>query len=189
MNDIWGTLKSKIGPMPVWVWALLGTIALALFLIKKKKSSSDTSQAAADQTNSDLGSAAELANMFNVAGLMPYQGGDVYINTTTTQNPPPTPGKPTPVTLPGSTSGHPVVNPPKGPVNPSSSKPQAIVTVQKNDTISSIAKRYGFTWQEVYKYNTTPGVRTASAIKTLKSRGPNKIYSGEKLYIPPKGYK
>lgn len=189
MNDIGSTLKTKLGPLPVWAWTLFGTIALALYLIKKK-SSTDTSKAAADQTNSDLGSAAELANMFEVAGLMPYQGGDVYINTTSTQNPPPSPGKPT--TLPSTGTGKPPTGDKgtkPGPTSPSTDKPQAIVTVKRGDSISSIAKRYGFSWQQVYKYNTTAGVRTADAIKTLKSRGPNKIYAGEKIYIPPKGYK
>lgn len=190
MNGLWDTLKQKVGGLPVGLWALLGTIALALYLIRKKSSSSSSDQAAADQTNSDLGSAAELANMFEVAGLMPYQGGDVYINTTTTQNPPPSDKKPTPLPLPTrSTPPSTTTTPKPGPTSPSTHKPQAIYTVKKGDTLTSIAKKYGFTAAQVYKYNTTSGVRTASAIATLKKRGPNLIYSNEKIYIPPKGYK
>lgn len=196
MGDVWGTLKSKLGPLPVWGWTLLGTIALALFLIRQKNKSGDTSQAAADQTNSNLGSAAELANMFEVAGLMPYQGGDVYINTTTTQNPPPSKTTPTPPTTKPPTTTPPTTKPPtsklptpgtKKPSGPP--KPVATYRVKKGDTLSSIAKKYGFTWQQLYKYNTTSGVRPASTIATLKARGPNKLFSNEAILIPPKGYK
>jgi len=189
MNDIGSTLKSKLGPLPVWAWTLLGTIALALFLIRQK-GKTDTSKAAADQTNSDLGSAANLANMFEVAGLMPYQGGDVYINTTTTQNPPPSPSKPTPTTLPGKLPTGPgsVTWPPK-PGAKGAPAPRTTYVVKHGDTLSGIAKKYGTTWQALYKYNTTPGVRPASTEATLKKRGPNLLYANEKILIPPKGYK
>lgn len=188
--DIWGTLKSKVGPLPVWAWTLLGTIALALVLIRQKSKSSGNDEAAADQTNSDLGSAAELANMFTVAGLMPYQGGDVYINTTTTSNPPPTPSKPTPIPLPQPV---PAGNVPKPAHNPSTGSnkppaPRATYVVKKGDTLSGIAKKYGTTATKLFKYNTTAGVRPANTIATLKKRGPNLLYSNEKILIPPKGY-
>lgn len=83
------TLTQKHGPLPTWAWATLGTIALALILMRQKsKAAKDpnaaATQAAASQTSTDLGSAQELANLFNVAGLMPYQGGATYVNTTTT---------------------------------------------------------------------------------------------------------
>lgn len=188
--DIWGTLKSKVGPLPMWAWTLLGTIALSLFLIRQK-SKNGNDKAAADQTNSDLGSAAQLANAFTVAGLMPYQGGDVYINTTTTQNPPPSSTKPTPLPLPT-----PVIHPPGGkPAHTPSTgtnkppAPRATYVVKRNDTLGSIAKKYGTTWQALFKYNTTKGVRPDSTISTLKKRGPNLLYANEKILIPPKGYK
>lgn len=189
MGGIGETLKSKLGPLPVWVWTLLGTIALALVLINRKNKESDTSKAAADQTNSDLGSAAELANMFTVAGLMPYQGGDVYINTTTEQNPPPSKPKPTPLPAPVETKPKPpsTPKPPGKPTTPP--KPAATYKVKKGDTLSGIAKKYGTTWQALFKYNTTKGVRPDSTIATLKKRGPNLLYSGETILIPPKGYK
>jgi len=193
VNDFMATLKSKAGPLPVWAWALLGTIALALFLIRKKSKGADTSGAAADQTNSDLGSAAELANMFEVAGLMPYQGGDVYINTTTTENPPPSKTKPTPLPWPippGHKPPKPTPTPTPTPGNGSGApKPRATYVVKKGDTLTSIAKKYGTTATALFKYNTTKGVRPAETIATLKKRGPNLIYSNEKILIPPKGYK
>lgn len=93
MDGFLETLKGKLGPLPVWLWATLGTAALAVFLIHKKSTSAtnaNTTGTAADQSNTDLGSASELANLFNVAGLMPYQGGDVYVNGTSSTPPPTT---------------------------------------------------------------------------------------------------
>lgn len=191
MNDFWSTLKSKAGPLPIWAWAGLFTVALALVLMRRKAKSADTSGAAADQTNSDLGSAAQLANMFEVAGLMPYQGGDVYVNTTQTNNPPATPTKPTTLPAPVDTK------PPTGSTGttpPKSNKPIATVKVKHGDTLSSIAKKYGTTWQALYKYNTTTAAkggagRPTSTIATLLKRGPNLLYANETILIPPKGYK
>jgi hypothetical protein len=191
MNDFFSTLKGKLGPLPIYVWALLGTAALALFLInrKNKAAASGSDQAAADQSNSDLGSAAELANFFNVAGLMPYQGGDVYVNTTQTNNPPPDNTTTTPPPIQGG-------NPPKGGTipppkvtPPATNKPRAIYRVKPGDNLTSIAKKYGISEAELWKYNIDPKVRTASAIKTLKTRGQNLIYSNEAIYIPPTTYK
>lgn len=186
--NVFDTFKSKVGPLPVYAWFGIGVAALALFLMNRNKKNAQT-QAAADQTNTDLGSASELANLFNVAGLMPYQGGDVYVNTTTTATPPPSPGKPT--TLPGSITGKPPVskNPHGKPPVTGAPKPRATYTVKRGDTLTSIAQQYGTTWQAIFKYNTTPGVRPASTEQTLKKRGSNLLYAGESILIPPKGYK
>lgn len=90
------TLTGKLGPFPVWVWAALGTVALALYLRHRSAAAASAQSAAAqNQTSTDLGSASQLANMFEVAGLMPYQGGSVYVNTTQTNNQPKTPKAPT----------------------------------------------------------------------------------------------
>jgi LysM repeat protein len=173
VNDFMSTLKQKMGPMPVWVWALLGTATLALFLIRKKSSSTATDSTSSDQSNSDLGSASELANLFNVAGLMPYQGGDVYVNTTTTAQAPPT-----------KTTGGVTVPAPKAPA------PSATYTVKSGDTMASIAKKYGFTAATLWKYNTFPGVRSPSAEAAMKVRqSDNKLVPGETVVIPPKGWK
>jgi LysM repeat protein len=188
MGDFLGTLKQKAGPFPIWVWAGLGTVLLALVLMRKKAKAGNTAKAASDQTNSDLGTASQLANMFTVAGLMPYQGGDVYINTTETNNPsgpklPPwqPPGHHKPPTGGG---GKPPGKPPTG-----TPKPRATYVVKRGDTLSKIAKNYGTTWPMLFKYNTTPGVRSPETIANLKKRGPNLLYANEKILIPPKGYK
>jgi LysM repeat protein len=188
MNGFMDTLKGKLGPLPTWVWALLFTAGLAVFLIhrKSKAAASDTSTAASGQTNSDLGSASELANMFEVAGLMPYQGGDVYVNTTVSNPPPGGPGTPSKPILNGGSP--PVAHQPKPPAT-NVNKPASIYTVKPGDNLTAIAKKYGISEATLWKFNTDSKVRTASAIATLKKRGQNTIYSGEKIYIPSKSYK
>lgn len=187
MNDFMTTLKAKFGPLPIWAWAGLGTVLLALFLMhrKAKASTSDTTSAAADQANSNLGSAAELANMFEIAGLMPYQGGDVYVNTTTTTAPPPATTTPTPVgggsTTGGSTGGTTTSSGPP--------KPAATYRVKSGDTLTSIAKKYGVSESNLWAYNITKGVRPAATIATLKARGQDLLFSNEEILIPPKSWK
>lgn len=80
------TLKTKYAGVPVWVWALMGVAGLALFLQRRKAKSATqktATNAAAAQTSTDLTSASALANMFTTAGLMPYSGGNTYVNTST----------------------------------------------------------------------------------------------------------
>lgn len=82
-NEFTQTLTSKFGPLPVWAWAALGTVILAYIIHRKNAAANPNANgtsAAAGQANSNLGSAAQLANMFEVAGLMPFQGGDVFVN-------------------------------------------------------------------------------------------------------------
>lgn len=179
------TLKGKVGGIPVWLIAVIGTGVLTFVLIRKKSSQDSATQAAADQTSTDLGSAAELPNFFDVSGLMPYQGGDVYV--TQTNNPGNTGGtvsQPPPVTTPPSTGG---VTTPKP---PATAKPLEY-KVKKGDTLTSIAKKYGLTATQLYDYNIGTGSkganRPASTIATLKSRGPNLLYSNETIDIPKKG--
>lgn len=70
--------------------------------------------------------------------------------------------------------------PPAAPKTPSWS----YYTVQPGDNLSSIAAKFGTTWQNLYTYNTTPGNRSAASEQTIESRGPNLIYSGESILVP-----
>jgi LysM repeat protein len=63
---------------------------------------------------------------------------------------------------------------------------QAVVRVQQGNTLSGIAARFGETWQQVWNYNLTPGVRPAATQATLRQRGPNLLFSGEEIDIPSK---
>lgn len=85
--DLMGTLKSKVAGIPVWVIALLATIGLALFISKRKKAAAASTGTAASQANTNLGTASQLANMFTTAGLMPFQGGNTYVNTAAPSGP------------------------------------------------------------------------------------------------------
>jgi LysM repeat protein len=171
MGDFLGTLKSKAGPFPIWVWAAFFTALVAIVMLRRKNKS--TTEAAADQTNSDLGSAAELANMFTVAGLMPYQGGDVYVNTTDTHTPPKV------GTLPW--------QPPSRGSGPAPA-PMSTYVVKKGDTISSIAKKHGISYAKLWQYNIVDAGRSKGAIKSLLNEGPNKLKPNQTILIPPKEY-
>lgn len=77
-TSLMSTFKQKLGPMPLGMWiAMLAVIGGYLWYRHNQKSST---AAAAAQTNSNLGSASQLANSFDTSGTMPYSGGDTYIN-------------------------------------------------------------------------------------------------------------
>lgn len=200
--DILAQLKNKIGGVPVWVVALVGTGLLAVFLTRKKSQEKAT-ESAANQTNSNLGSASELANLFNVAGLMPYQGGDTYVNVTVPSNAPkPTPTPPMnggnpphqPVPIPKPVP-KPVPVPTPAPAQPSAPKPfwdqnPFEYRVKPGDSWSAIAARFGMTVADLKNFNMGSGYgtadRPASTIATLKARG-DTLYSNEEIDIPHKG--
>lgn len=193
--DIGATLKEKHFGIPTWAIAVVGVIALALYLKHRKANApADSTKAAADQTNSDLGSASQLANEFWQAGIMPFMGGDVYVTQTNTNNPAPTPGTPSP-TGPGPKPPPPhaggvvVAKPPIG-KTPAPSKP-LVYRVKSGDTLDSIAHKYGLTWKQLYTYNISTGAkganRPASTIATLKKRTPDLIFPNEEIDIPKKG--
>ena len=57
------------------------------------------------------------------------------------------------------------------------------------DNLTKIAQEYGFgnNWQTIWNYNVGAGSPRSSADKaTLLRQGPNLIYSGQQIYIPPK---
>lgn len=82
-------------------------------------------------------------------------------------------------TLPGDTP-----NKPNTPSKPSKPKTPSyrVVIAKRGDTISKIAARYGKSWQSVWEFNLK--YRPADTVKTLKSRGPNLIYSGTRIWVP-----
>lgn len=186
MNDFFATLKQKAGPFPVGVWAALGTIALALVLIRRKSKNSGQTDAAANQTNSNLSSAAELANMFEVAGLMPYQGGDVYVNTTTTEKPPPSKTHPSP--LPAPVDHKPPVTGGGGTRPKPNTGKGKYVTVAKwtpknapwNSTVWGITSHLlgpKTSWKTVWNAPQNSALRA-------KRKDPKKIQAGDKIWVP-----
>lgn len=76
-TSLMATFKQKVGPLPLGVWILMLAIGGGYLWYRHNQSTASTSNT---QANSDLGSAAQAANQFGVAGTMPYSGGDTYIN-------------------------------------------------------------------------------------------------------------
>lgn len=180
-------LNQKYGPAPLWVWGLGTAVIGGAYLIHRKNKAASaqqsSTQAAADQTNTNLGSASELANMFEVAGLMPYQGGDTYVNVSGPAGGNMT-GKPI---KPGGPPG------PWWPVNPpppkttTGSSPVDVGTVtaftyqaQKNDTWASIASRYGISAQHLQNYNAVASNR--GGLGSINTNA--KVTPGEQIVIP-----
>src|SRR5690348_13847060 len=75
-SSLMATFKQKVGPLPLGAWILILAVVGGYIWYRHKQKSSTT--AAADQTNSDLGTAGSMP--LNTAGTMPYSGGDTYIN-------------------------------------------------------------------------------------------------------------
>lgn len=60
--------------------------------------------------------------------------------------------------------------------------PYTEVVAKSGDSISKIAARYGKSWQTVWNFNLKYRSKTTVAI--LKARGPHKIFSGTRIWVP-----
>jgi len=67
------TLSGKLGPLPVWVWALI-VVGAAYWYIKRKSSSSSSNPTGTNATN--LAGVTSPANLTTIAWPMPGNGGD-----------------------------------------------------------------------------------------------------------------
>lgn len=179
-------LTRKAGPMPVWVWGLIGlAVAWAFAKYRDLKSA-----AAAAQQQPAPGAAAssesqQVAPQFIIEENLPTVPVSISGIPSAPVTQPTTP--PLPVTTPpGTAPKPPVATKPAAPPPPKGTrkKPPLHYIVHHGDTLGSIAARYGTNWQHLYQYNTTPGVRPADTIATLKQRGPNLLYAGETILIP-----
>lgn len=187
-------LQKKQGPLPVWAWAALGLgAAYAYSRYKANKAAASTTPTTA---TSSAGEPAGTPPEFVIENNMPAINiPQAPVSPVATAPPVATPPgtSPSPPVTPPLQGG----NPPRGPGGPVSTAPPpappttvtrsaAHYIVHAGDTLSSIASRNGTTWQALWTYNTTPGNRPAQTIATLKARGPNLLYSGETILIPPK---
>jgi LysM repeat protein len=191
-----GVWSKKLGPLPAYVWAVLVLgIVLVVMYIKKKKTASAAS-GASDTGSADGTDASDIPQFVNqtYTTVTPptVNASATSSSTSTASNPTPSPpctsptcpapvGTPTPVSAPP--------NPPKAKApTKSTAKPKPIaVVVKPGDTLTSIAKKYGISWETLYDYNIgSSSPHTPSAIAYIKSHGPNLIYAGETFYIPPK---
>lgn len=199
-------LTRKWGPMPVWAWAGLGLGGA--YAVSRYRASKTASQ---QSTTPTTGSAAQPASggpEYIIENNLPWQtpasspvnvsvsGSPVVLPPSTgpqppTTAPPPiqsgpvtTPGGP-PATPPGSS---PIQPPPAAPVASAPSSPIAHKVVS-GDNLTKIAEEYGYgtNWQAIWNFNVGPSSPHSAAAKaTLVKQGPNLIYAGQTIYIPPK---
>jgi LysM repeat protein len=188
-------LTRKVGPLPVWAYALIGLV-LAWVYMKYRDSKNAATTAATDTTGTaaagtNSSESQDTAPEFIIENNMPADN----INVTTTSpgggtpskpvTPPTTPAPPV-VTPPKTTPKPPVTTKPKPPAKTPTpaKKPPIQYRVHSGDTLSSIAAKYHTTWQKLWTFNTTAGNRPADTIATLKKRGPNLLYANELILIP-----
>jgi LysM repeat protein len=200
---VMSAINQKYGPLPLWSWGLIASLIAFWYMVHKQNEASasnqSSTQAAADQTNTDLGSASELANLFEVAGEMPYQGGDTYINITQ-------PAGTTGTTSTGTTgtsgtttvrSGTPatgIYSTPVPPKTTTGSTPASNVksyTVKSGDTLIGIAsKQFGLPATEagadkVYDYDgNKTTIQSNAKAHGITSDFQHWIYAGETLKYP-----
>lgn len=177
--------KKKLGPLPAWGWGgiLLGAALLWSFG-RNRASGKDSTGDATDGTE------AETVPSDQVPDFISQVYTTVNNNMPAPTAPPPTSTQPAPVTTPPvsppkTTTPPPKTTPAKPAPKPAPKKPLQY-KVKSGDTLSSIAKKYGTTWQALWTFNTTKGNRPDSTIATLKKRGPNLLYSGETILVPQK---
>lgn len=182
-------LTQKAGPLPVWLWGTIGLVGAYLVFKHNQAKNPTPASTASTSTTDSTGD-----------NTVPDYVSQTY--TTVTNNIPPTgPATPAPVpTTPSGPTAPPVAKPPAPPVvsKPIPGKPPTppvkkaapiAYKVKKGDTLSSIAKAHGYgaDWQAIWNFNiSSAGGRPASTIATLKQRGPNTLFSGETILIPPK---
>lgn len=176
-------LTKKAGPLPRWGWGAILLGAALLWSLARAKASSKQQADATPQGPDEVPS-----------DQVPDFISQVY-TTVNNPGPPAAPGPPGESFTPGPILtappivGRPVAPAPTppAPTAPGRSKSGVVeYRVKHGDTLSSIAKRYGTTWQALWKYNTTAGNRPASTIAVLKKRGPNQLVTNQLILIPQK---
>ena len=174
-----GLIKQKWGPLPVWGWGLLVLgLAWGYSKYKSSKASAAATVDTAATSPTDSGESEATAPQFIIENNMPQGSTPVTVPVG-----PSTPVVTPPGTAPGPPVSTPVPTPPKK-VTPPAKKPPIKYVVKRGDNLSTIAEKYKTTAAKLFTYNTTPGVRPASTIATLKSRGPSLVYAGETILIP-----
>lgn len=176
-------LTRQVGPLKTWVWMLIGLgVALAYALYKERKGNAAQATGGEEGKTDAYGNYTTDDEYATGNNTVPDFISQNYINTTVNNQLPVPPTAPPPK---DTTTPPPTTLP--APTKPPGTKPKyTTYVVKRGDTLSGIAKKYKTTWQALYAFNTTKGVRPDATIATLKKRGPNLLYSGEKILIPTK---
>lgn len=187
--------ETKIGPLPAWAWAVGagGLLGLVWFLRKPAKT---TGTDASSPTTQPVYTGSPTTTVMPVdQGLSDNQFKLLWDQLLKLQGqpstPPPSSGPPPGTTPPPFPTPPPVTIPSPVPTPPPS-QPAPVqdlgtqwYSVKSGDSFSSIASRYGKSWQELWNYQLQPGIRPAETQATLKSRGPdNALFSGSSVAIP-----
>ena len=178
----------KLGPLPVWAWALIAGAGVGvIWFLRRGSSAAAAPTTAADPTQesgTDNSGAGMGDSQFNAlwGALQTIQGelskedeGAPVTGPTTPVTPPPKNGNPNPP---------PARTPTPKPI-PKPKYSSITVTLGPGMTLSSVAKSYGQTAAALWAYNITPGVRSDGSEATLKSRGINNGFrQGSTIYVP-----
>lgn len=182
-----------MGPLPVWAWAGIGLVVAYVYAQYRDSKNAAAAAVAAENTYpvaavSGLGAADGesqiAAPQFIIQNQIPVLPGVPGPQGPAGPAGPQGPTGPPSTTPP--TTNPPVVTPPDNGGTTPTKKPDIQYRVKPGDTLSGIAAKYGTTWQALWAYNTTTGVRPAATIATLKKRGPNLLYSNELILVPQK---
>lgn len=196
-----GGLNHKLGPLPVWLWAVLAGAGLGgIWFLRSRNSAAAQPANAADATADDTNRTTIVPSID--AGLSESQWQQLMnaIRGLYGQNSAPPPPDDTPPpdhinngippAVPGG-SIHvtpPATSPTTGGSNTSApSKTPVFITVPQGSgwSWSSIAAQYGHSWQDLWAYNLTPGIRPAATEAQLKSEGVNhSLFGGTKVAVP-----
>lgn len=194
-------LTQKAGILPVWGWGAIGLGAAYGYSRYKANQAAAQGNGTTGTTNA-AGESTAAAPQFIIENNEPGWGS---VSVPVTVNNP----APVPVTTPpGTGTGPPVTiqggNPPHrpgpplpvgGPTPPANPKPPppgkpapkapVAYKVQHGDNLSTIAAKYHTTWQALWSFNTgAQSPHSAQARAELLKQGPNRIYSGQTIYIP-----
>lgn len=192
------TLTQKAGPLPIWAWAGLGTVALTGYMIYRKKQQMNAAAAAQAQTGSSNLGTVPISNLSTAAQPMPTSNGPVFvdINTNTdSDNPTPIHTPPRPWPAQGPTGGPPTPTPVKPkpvPVKPlpPAAKPPPAPPPTNNQTVtvcsypSWCGSLYGIAQHLWGNGNLWPAIYAAN--KTAIGPNPNLIHVNTVLKIPAK---
>jgi nucleoid-associated protein YgaU len=181
------TLKQKVGPLPLWTWAVIGTGAVSFYLYRKNKANAAAQQQAPSTDQSNLGNV-PISNLSTSAQPMPIQMGDTFVNVSQppdADNPGPAPGQP-----PGVKTPTPVKAPPPPVTKAPPPSPKPTPPAPKTTTVTVCpypawcGSLYGIAQHEWGNGNLWPTIYNANKAKI--GSNPNLIHVGTVLTIPAK---
>ena len=180
-------LQGKWGPLPVWAWGAIGLVAA--YMYNKYKANQAAQQAQTQNQNQSASSETQaVAPEFVIENNMPAEAEGPEAPTSAGPPVPPSTPVKVPIGHPPIPGGPPIAVHPKPPTgHPKTKAPiEYRVPAGSGQSFSSIAKKFGYKagGEALYQYNITSSPHSAAAKQEMKSRGPNKLFGNELIYIP-----